>query len=116
MITGLTGMFMVPSVLYMQALGFPRDMLVQAMGVFFGLSTLMLAVSLGMNRLITADQATASVIALLPSFAGLYAGRWIRMRIDEKRFQAIFLVSLLIVGCYLVYRSAISIGGPAAAG
>lgn len=109
-ITGLTGMFMVPSVIYMQALGFPRDMLVQAMGMFFGLSTLMLTISLGMNRLISTDQATASVLALLPSFAGLYAGRWIRRRIDERQFQAVFLASLLAVGTYLVYRSLTAIG------
>lgn len=112
-ITGLTGMFMVPSVMYMQALGFPRDMLVQAMGVFFGLSMLMLAISLGMNRLISADQAAASVAALAPSFAGLYVGRWIRTRIDEKQFQAVFLASLLVIGCYLIYRSVVMIGGPA---
>ena len=51
-LTGFTGSFMVPSVLYMQALGFQRDMLVQAMGTYFALSTFMLAVSLGRNALL----------------------------------------------------------------
>ena len=53
LLTGFTGSFMVPSVLYMQALGFGKDMLVQAMGVFFGLSTAMLMIALGHNQLIT---------------------------------------------------------------
>jgi len=104
-ITGFTGSFMVPSVLYMQALGFGRDMLVQAMGIFFALSTGMLAVSLGSNDLISADQITVSLVALVPSFAGVYLGRWVRNRIDEEQFQKIFLVSVLLLGAYIMVRS-----------
>ncbi len=104
-LTGLTGSFMVPSVLYMQALGFPKDMLVQAMGFFFALSTLMLTISLGSNDLINADQARLSAYALIPSFAGVFAGRWARDQIDEASFQKIFLFSVLALGAYLVWRS-----------
>jgi uncharacterized protein len=104
-LTGLTGSFMVPSVLYMQALGFPKDMLVQAMGFFFALSTLMLTISLGSNDLIDAQQARLSAYALVPSFAGVFAGRWIRDQVNEDSFQKIFLVSILILGVYLVWRS-----------
>ena len=107
LLTGFTGSFMVPSVLYMQALGFGKDMLVQAMGVFFGLSTAMLMVSLGRNQLITAADAMASTVMLIPSFAGIYAGRWMRDRIDEATFQRIFLVGVLLLGAYIVYRSAL---------
>ena len=109
LLTGFTGSFMVPSVLYMQALGFSRDMLVQAMGVYFGLSTLMLAVSLGRNDLISSDQAILSLIALLPSFAGVFAGRWIRQQVDEKYFQRLFLASVLILGAYIVIRALVSL-------
>jgi uncharacterized membrane protein YfcA len=105
-ITGLTGTFMVPSVLYMQALGFSKDMLVQAMGVFFGLSTLMLTISLGRNGLISAHEAGLSTVALLPSLAGVYLGRWTRRQIDEDRFQRLFLYAVLALGAYLVWRSA----------
>lgn len=105
-ITGLTGTFMVPSILYMQALGFGKDMLVQAMGVFFALSTLMLTISLGSNGLISANEAALSAVALVPSFAGMYAGRWTRQQIDEAQFQKIFLYAVLALGAYLVWRSA----------
>ena len=104
-LTGFTGSFMVPSILYMQALGFERDMLVQAMGVFFGLSTLMLAVSLGRNDLISTDQALMSVVALLPSFIGVFAGRWVRQQVNEEYFQRIFLAAILLLGAYIVVRS-----------
>lgn len=104
-LTGLTGSFMVPSVLYMQALGFPKDMLVQAMGFFFALSTLMLTISLGSNDLIEWEQVRLSAYALLPSFAGVFIGRWTRDRIDENSFQKMFLFAVLILGGYIVWRS-----------
>ncbi len=104
-LTGFTGSFMVPSVLYMQALGFQRDMLVQAMGVFFALSTLMLTLSLGSNDLISTDQALLSVVALVPSFAGVFIGRWVRRQVDEDQFQKLFLLSVLLLGAYIVIRS-----------
>ena len=104
-LTGFTGSFMVPSVLYMQALGFGKDMLVQAMGVFFGLSTAMLMVSLGRNELITVGEAAASSVMLIPSFAGIYMGRVMRDRIDEATFQRVFLVGVLVLGAYIVYRA-----------
>jgi len=97
---------MIPSVLYMQALGFGKDKLVQAMGAFFTASTLMLMISLGSNDLLSIDEAAMSAIALLPSFAGIYLGLWIRKRIDEDRFQKMFLVAVLLLGGYLVWRSA----------
>jgi len=104
-LTGLTGSFMVPSVLYMQALGFPKDMLVQAMGIFFALSILMLAISLGSNDLININEARLSGLALIPSFLGLYIGRWTRGQIDEESFQKVFLIAVLTLGAYLVWRS-----------
>ena len=104
-LTGLTGSFMVPSVLYMQALGFSKDMLVQAMGLFFAISTLMLTFSLGSNDLISAEEARMSALALIPSFIGVYFGRWTRDIIDEDSFQKIFLIAVLALGTYLVWRS-----------
>lgn len=108
-ITGLTGSFMVPSVLYMQAIGFRGDRLVQAMGVFFALSILILALSLGRHDLVTAEQAGLSAVALIPSIAGLLAGRHARQRLDDRRFQTLFLSAVLLLGVYISYRSAVAL-------
>lgn len=108
LLTGMTGSFMVPSVLFMQAMGFKRDMLVQAMGVFFAISTIVLAISLGRNELISEEHVRLSFFALVPSILGLYIGRWIRFRIDEERFQQIFLNSVLLLGAYILYRSVVA--------
>ena len=104
-LTGFTGSVMVPSVLYMQALGFGKDMLVQTMAVFFGLSTLVFITSLGRNGLIATDEAVMSTIALVPSFAGIIAGRQVRNHIDEVEFQKIFLIGMLCLGLYILLQS-----------
>lgn len=109
-LTGLTGSFMVPSVLYMQAIGFRGDMLVQAMGVFFSISVFTLALSLGRNGLISLEQAQLSTLAIIPSFVGLLVGRWMRRQTDEERFQQIFLMAVLVLGGYIVFRSARALG------
>jgi uncharacterized membrane protein YfcA len=105
MLTGMTGSFMVPSVLFMQAMGFKRDMLVQAMGVFFAISTIVLAASLRRNDLISEEHVRLSLFALVPSIIGLYIGRWIRLRINEERFQQVFLGSVLLLGGYISYQA-----------
>ena len=109
MLTGMTGSFMVPSVLFMQAMGFQRDMLVQAMGVFFAISTIVLAASLGKNDLISMEHVRLSLFALVPSILGLYIGRWARLKINEERFQQIFLGSVLLLGGYISYRSVVAL-------
>ena len=108
MLTGMTGSFMVPSVLFMQAMGFRRDMLVQAMGIFFAISTIVLAISLGRNELISLEHLRLSLMALVPSIFGLYIGRWTRLRINEERFQQIFLGSVLLLGGYISYRAVVT--------
>ena len=45
-LTGMIGSFVVPGVLFLQAIGLSRDALVQAMGMLFALSTLALALAL----------------------------------------------------------------------
>ena len=109
-LTGLTGSFMVPSVLYMQAIGFRGDMLVQAMGVFFSISVFTLAISLRRNGLISIEQAQLSTLALIPSIVGLLVGRWTRRQTDEEQFQQIFLMAVLVLGGYIVFRSARALG------
>jgi len=107
MLTGMTGSFMVPSVLFMQAMGFQRDMLLQAMGVFFAISTIALAISLGKNDLISVQHLQLSLLALVPSIIGLYIGRRIRLRINEERFQQMFLLSVLLLGGYIAYQAVV---------
>ena len=104
-LTGMTGSFVVPGVMYLQALGLPRDALIQAMGMLFTVSTLALALSLQANDLLRTEHGALSTMALAPATAGMAAGQRIRERLSEQLFRRIFFLSLLALGAYLAARA-----------
>ncbi len=104
-LTGMTGSFVVPGVMYLQAIGLPRDMLIQAMGALFTLSTLALAVGLTGSGLFSVELGALSVAALVPAALGMAAGQWIRRRLSEDWFRRVFFVALLALGAYIVFTA-----------
>lgn len=104
-LAGMTGSTVVPGVMYLQALGFSRDELIQALGLMFSLSALVLAVAMRSNGLLSGELATLSVFAILPAFAGMAFGQRIRSRLSEVLFRRVFFGSLLLLGAYLAFRS-----------
>ncbi|MCW5773582.1 MAG: sulfite exporter TauE/SafE family protein [Rhodospirillaceae bacterium] len=104
-LTGMTGSFVVPGVMFLQAIGLPRDMLIQAMGMLFTASTLALAAALGGHGLLTGPLGLASALAVLPALAGMVAGQAIRRRLSERLFRRVFFAALLALGGYIVAAS-----------
>lgn len=101
-IFGTVGNFIVPGILYLQALGLKRDVLVQALGINFVVITSALAVSLTSHNVITSDLVLLSALCGVPAaFAGMIFGRWIRQYASESSFRKIFLVALLLTGVYM---------------
>ncbi len=100
-LTGMTGSFVVPGVMFLQAIGLPRDMLVQAMGILFTLSTVALAIALGGSGLLSSELGATSAVALLPALAGMAIGQRVRRRLSEQAFKRAFFVSLLLLGLYI---------------
>jgi uncharacterized protein len=89
-------------VLFLQAIGLPRDMLVQAMGMLFTASTVALALALHGNGLLKAEVSLASAAALIPAAAGMIVGQRVRRRLSETRFRQVFFIGILMLGAYIV--------------
>ena len=104
-LTGLTGSFVVPGVLYLQALGWPRDIFIQAMGVLFSVSTVALGISMTGRGLLSADLGLLSFVGLVPAFIGMYIGQKVRKRLSEARFRQVFFISVAVLGTYIIVRS-----------
>ena len=104
-LTGMTGSFVVPGVLYLQALALPRDAFIQAMGILFTISTVALAVSLGDHRLLSMELGALSTGAIIPALIGMVVGQKVRQRLSETAFRKVFFISLLLLGVYIVLRS-----------
>lgn len=103
--TGLTGSFVVPGVLYLQALNLPRAKFMQAMGVTFTMATISLGVSLGGHGLMSKSFLYLSVFALAPTFSGMLIGIATRKRLNDTLFRKIFFIALLTMGVYIVGRT-----------
>lgn len=106
-LTGMTGSFVVPGVMFLQAIGLPRDALVQAMGIVFTVSTVAVGVALGANAIWTSELALVSTAALAPAVAGMVLGARLRRRLTEAVFRRVFFVSILALGCYIVLRAGV---------
>ncbi len=104
-LTGMTGSFVVPGVIYLQAIGLKRDEWIQAMGMLFALSTLALGFALQRNNLLSLEQAWFSAVALLPAIAGMIAGHRMRLRFSEPLFRRVFFYALLGLGLYIALSS-----------
>lgn len=104
-LTGATGVFVVPAVPYLSTLGFTKEELIQALGLSFTISTLALAVALGASGSFPQELALASVAAVVPALAGMFLGQAVRDRLDAQSFRRWFFAAMLLVGLYMVGRA-----------
>lgn len=105
LLTGGTGVFVIPAVPYIQSLGLERDELVQALGLSFTFSTLALAAGLWWHGALQEIAISTSVMAVVAALIGLFAGQRIRKRISPLAFKRGFLICLVLLGGDMVLRA-----------
>ena len=103
-VTGATGVFVMPAVPYLQSLQLEKDELVQALGLSFTISTVALAGGLALHGGFMVEQLGLSALAIIPALVGMYIGQLIRARISAKRFKQCFLAFLIVLGIELATR------------
>jgi uncharacterized protein len=106
-VTAATGVYMIPSAPYLQAIGLQKDDLVQALGLAFTVSTVALAASLVRDGALQISVAGASLLALAPALLGMVLGQWVRARIRPETFRVCFFVGSLLLGAHLMLRTLI---------
>jgi uncharacterized membrane protein YfcA len=88
--------------MYLQGIGLSRDMLVQAMGMLFTASTVALAFALGTNALLSTEVGIASLLAIVPSLIGMWAGQNLRRRLSEAQFRSALFIGIVLLGIYIL--------------
>jgi uncharacterized membrane protein YfcA len=104
LITAATGVFVIPAVPYLQALGLDKDDLVQALGVSFTVSTVALAALLIHAGSLQVASAGVSALAIVPALLGMALGQWLRGQARPEVFRLCFFVGLLVLGAHLALR------------
>jgi uncharacterized membrane protein YfcA len=105
LVTGATGVFVIPAVPYLQALGLEKEDLVQALGLSFTVSTVALAAGLASHGVFHLNAAGASILYTIPALAGMGIGQAVRRRIRPDIFRLVFFIGLLCLGSDLILRS-----------
>lgn len=103
-VTGATGVFVMPAVPYLGALNLSRDELVQALGLSFSVSTLALAIGLYWHGAFQVGQFGTSAAAVVPALLGMWLGQRLRARISPVRFRQCFMAFLILLGLELAAR------------
>ncbi|WDH54133.1 sulfite exporter TauE/SafE family protein [Pseudomonas chlororaphis] len=101
-ITSATGVFVIPAVPYLQALGLHKDELVHALGLSFTVSTLALAAGLYWRGALGGGELSASLLALIPALLGMWLGQALRRRISAVLFKRVFFSGLGLLGTHLL--------------
>ncbi|EKT4524660.1 sulfite exporter TauE/SafE family protein [Pseudomonas putida] len=104
MVTGATGVFVMPAVPYLGSLHMSREELVQALGLSFTVSTLALATGLLAHDAFQVAQLGTSTLAIVPALVGMWTGQVVRRRISPKRFRQCFMLFLIVLGVELFCR------------
>lgn len=105
LVTGGTGVFVIPAVPYLQALGLSKDDLVQSLGLSFTVSTIALTAGLAWRGALNLDGLALSSLAIAPALLGMWLGQAVRVRVSPVTFRRWFLVCLLLLGSELILKS-----------
>lgn len=103
-ITAATGVFVIPAVPYLQAIGLTKDELVQALGLSFTVSTVAFAVTLVGSTSIGLGLVWPSVAGVAVALVGMRLGQAVRARLSPQAFRLWFFSGLLALGAYLAAR------------
>ena len=101
---GLSNLFGPVIVMFLVALGLPKDEFVSAVALLFLIGSTTLYLTLIVNGLLAADEAATSFAAALPTLAGVALGQRLRDHIPQETFNRILLVLLFVIGLNLIRR------------
>src|SRR5882757_11399657 len=86
-VSAATGVQVIPSMPFMQAIGMEKDELVQALGVFFTTATVALAFNLTSAGLLNASTTVPGAVAMAGAFIGMFIGQAVRSRMQPQAFR-----------------------------
>jgi uncharacterized membrane protein YfcA len=102
-----TGVFVIPALPYLQAIGLEKDELVQALGLHFTVSTVALAFVLWDGGAFNVSLGTLSLFAIVPAMLGMYLGQRMRARISAQTFLTLMYLGLVALGINLLVKYAL---------
>ncbi|NKB19317.1 MAG: TSUP family transporter [Alphaproteobacteria bacterium] len=105
LISGATGIFVVPVAPYLEALNLGKDGLVQAIGLTALVATAALALGLGINGSLEVEVVIPGSIAVVAAFTGMFVGQRLRAKLSVDLFRRWVLIGLISLGIAMIFRA-----------
>ena len=104
LLTGVSGLLLLPLVIYLQTLKLDKDTFVQAAGLSMFIATVIWAAALYGEGAMTIRAWTLSAIAVPPVVFGLAVGIWLRGKIREDVFRSVVYIFLILLSANVVRK------------
>src|SRR5258708_21749960 len=101
MLSGATGVFVIPTVPYLTSIRMNSEELVQSIGITAFVCPLALALALTASGQYRADVAGTSFLALFPALAGMTIGMRLRRRLAAAGFLRSFFAAPIAPRAYI---------------
>ena len=104
-IGGATSLFGMPILLYIIALKPPKEQFVGAVTANYLVGGVALSVMLAKMEILTGRDAVIAGIGLVPLFAGIAAGQFLRGKARQELFRKILMATLVCIGLAMILRN-----------
>ena len=101
-VIGMTSIYTMPLVFFLQSLNYNKNTTIQFLGIAFFLYPLGQLISFANFDLLSKEIIIDSIIILIPIFFGLLIGQKIRQKISEVLFQKFFYIMLLFMSAIIL--------------
>ncbi|MDP2240418.1 MAG: sulfite exporter TauE/SafE family protein [Burkholderiales bacterium] len=105
LVGGLSMLFGPVYAMYLAGLKLGKESFVAAISLSNVWATVVLAVAMAQFDLLSGADLAASLLALIPSSAGVLLGTWLRRHINEDAFLKMLAVVLFLIGLNLIRRA-----------
>lgn len=105
---GISGLVVVPLVLYFSARKLDKDTFVESICPFFLLGGCLLITSYTSNGLFTPELALLSLLLVIPAVLGVIIGTRLRKTIPNEQFRRFVLYLFLLMGINMVFHSLVN--------
>ena len=101
---GVSNLFGPPLIMYLVTLKLEKDDFVTTIGLLFVIAAATFYTTLATAGILSLENAVGSLVAAIPVMAGVFIGTRLRNRINQKTFERVLLVILIVVGLNLIRR------------
>jgi uncharacterized membrane protein YfcA len=104
-ISGFTGVFVVPTVPFLQTIDLGKDEMIQAIGITAFTSAFALMLGLGVHGGLRFDVAAPIIAAVAAGLAGMWLGQVLRAGLSVATFRRWVLIGLIGLGASMALRA-----------